>query len=268
MRPRPGCEVIDTRTGRVVRDDDDPILKDHHKLRVPMMMADGQPNPSLDPLQRSVAEASRRRGVPTNDRGQPLFVGDSNTVDFRALFVHDGSGQRCGPGLHRPGSRYVSSGDMVADAAMGFHRDALEAAMDEERARSSNAWRGTHDTGQRTAPSYQTLDEARRDAALAYEEVRIRDSNLWRTQDAQQQSLSFVTPGGAGPNMAPTPPWAGASLLEGTSCTLTDGRRGKVIRGRDGKLICVEMGGRDALAYRDSVYASREAEDAAAWKRR
>jgi hypothetical protein len=78
-------------------------------------------------------------------------------------------------------------------------------------------------------------------------------------------------PGGAGPNMAPNPPWAGASaapgeLLEGTSCTLADGRRGMVVKGRDGKLTCTELGSRDAVAYRDSIYAAREAEDAAAWK--
>jgi len=222
---RPQIQRFDRHGREIDPDEDGGVLRDGERLVVPMMMADGTPNPALDPVQRSVAEASRRRGEPTNDRGQPSFVGNSNTVDFRALFVHDGSGQRGGPGLHRPGSRFVSSGDMVADAAMGFHRDALEAAMDEERARSSNAWRGSHDTGQRTAPSYQTLDEARRDAALAYEEVRIRDSNLWRTrQDAQQQSLSFVTPGGAGPNLSPNPPWAGTlaapgESLEGTSCT-------------------------------------------------
>jgi len=99
-----------------------------------MLLADGRTvNPALTPLQRAVAARAQRQRPPDD-----LFLGDSNRVNPRALRVHDGSGNPLG--MHRPGPRYVSTGDAISDAAIGFN-DAAEQAYQDELIRSSNAWR-------------------------------------------------------------------------------------------------------------------------------
>ena len=79
-------------------DDRDDILQDGQKLRVPMRLIDGRPNPDLDPLQRDVARhfaritdgVGRRQGL-----HQPGFrVNDAQPRDLSIYDAYDAAKSR------------------------------------------------------------------------------------------------------------------------------------------------------------------------------
>jgi hypothetical protein len=100
--PRRNYEIIDTRTGRPIEDDDDPVLRDGQTLRVPLHMRDG-----MSEMQRSVADAKAARDAANK-------FGLSDAAD-----------------LARPGPRY-------ADATARAH---VEEVYQDEKRKLQDAWR-------------------------------------------------------------------------------------------------------------------------------
>src|SRR5262249_41245945 len=96
---------------------DDGIIADGERVRVPLLMMDGSRNPALSPLQRAVA-------------------GDQGPTK---LLVSDGTGNSLN--LHKPGFR--CSTDMAQRQAADA---ALAQAYQEVALRDANAWRDS-DTG-------------------------------------------------------------------------------------------------------------------------
>jgi hypothetical protein len=101
---RRGFLKIDTRTGRVI-DDDDVVIRDGQRIVVPMAMKD-----SMSPIQRAVVEDAERRA---DDAAKRLGLADA--LD-----------------LHRPGQRF--STDQAAC-------DARERAYQDSKRELQDAWR-------------------------------------------------------------------------------------------------------------------------------
>src|SRR5664279_5802595 len=98
--------------------DDDDILKDGQTLRVPMIMRDGSPNPTLTPVQRAVAAT-------------------------RAAMTFDAAS-------HRPGHRYANNAAPLNDAQRlryGVFDAAKEKAYSDAESDLTNSWRGNTGAG-------------------------------------------------------------------------------------------------------------------------
>jgi hypothetical protein len=104
---RRNYEIIDTRTGRPIEDDDDPVLRDGQTLRVPLHMRDG-----VSPMQREVMADKAARLA---DDAVAKRFGLSDALD-----------------LHRPGPRYC------VDAAARAH---VEEVYQDEKRKLQDAWR-------------------------------------------------------------------------------------------------------------------------------
>ena len=182
-------------------------------------------------MQRAVAARAQRQRPPDD-----LFLGDSNRINPRALRVHDGTSNPLG--LHRPGPRYITTGDPISDAAIGFN-DATEQAYEERHCYDTNAWRGTRDEQQSLSfqvpggPSpnqvqgqgeFCTLDDGSRGITvmkggkLVCAPIGSRDHAAFIDSvydaRAREDAEAWKKPP---PSMAPNPPWAGYRPSKGNT---------------------------------------------------
>jgi hypothetical protein len=134
-------------------DDDDRILKDGERMRVPMRMCDS--------LQRQVA---RHFGT-LSDAG-PLRIADTTASPF---------------GLHRPGFRIAIGGNEDAWLDRAIARDAVEEARAAYEEELTNAWRNPPTSG-RCGPSDRATGATpiSDDRAAAYTEYEEFLRNAWR----------------------------------------------------------------------------------------
>jgi len=287
-------EVVD-RFGNPVDDDD--IVRDGERVRVPMMMRDG-----LSELQRAVLADADARGTSAEMRRMvdehraarglvPLALDDGTVVDVEPWKASAVRAARCGLhddgslSLNRPGYRFA------ADAAgLEAKREAYEAGVRE----MCDAWRGPAppaadvaeyskrkktrqlDPQGRLVAEYETEEEE--DAATgdagramdarerAYLEMCDDLSNAWKRRPP---ALPW--------DAAPAPP-AGAYPLsagEGNACTI-NGRPGTLQREGDW-LVCEPtdradaapprtMSVADAQRIKDEAYRQMVDEMVNAWK--
>jgi hypothetical protein len=82
------------------------ILRDHHVVRVPLMLRDGV-NPSLTALQRSVADRAVRRKTTYDPKGRLLETSEEEEETDDRGTVRDASNTPFG--LHKPGYRRLAN---------------------------------------------------------------------------------------------------------------------------------------------------------------
>ena len=236
------------------------VLRDHERLKVPLYLADGSPNPSLDPLSRSIGSHFDHIMIDAN--GRPLRLSDGTSDP---LFGH------------RPGNRYLTTGDQFTDDAR--HVENLRRAYANE---------------DRAAKPQQVQDSQHQALIDAYNEADFYAENSWRLSkglyyDGEQQSLSFAVPRGPqdlwtqklaseyGPIKSPgsTDPSEtgyGASanqhgLRIGDPCMTDDGKERGVIVSVDGKLVCRALSAKDHADTMRQIYDSVDQESSLMWQR-
>jgi hypothetical protein len=131
------------------------VLKDGRSLRVNLMM--------MDAMQRAIASDTEMRRMR-----------DAIAADDPRTTVVDAFGAS-GLALHKPGSRYLHSGERSIDRAVQVTRDAERAAAYAEyKQQTCDAWKSGNDREIEVKP---ITGDARTDALLAY---RDHLTNSWR----------------------------------------------------------------------------------------
>jgi hypothetical protein len=103
-------EIVTDSRGRKVK-----IVREGERVRVPMFMMDGSPNPALSPLQRAVAEDKATRAFDLTDtlamykpgfRDHDAAALDALEAAYRAYDTADAQAWRCG-------TNYDASGEFI-----------------------------------------------------------------------------------------------------------------------------------------------------------